>query len=68
MIPHPNYCPTFGHGNDVYFASNCNSNSNSYSEGNNDYEIPQGLDGKTFFAGSYNFTVKEIEVYSVIKQ
>ena len=35
--------------------------------GNNCYEIPQGTDN-TFFAGSYNFTVKEIEVYSVIKQ
>ena len=52
----------------LYFANDCNKNTSSYSNGNHTYELPQGVDNNTFFAGSHNFTVKEIEVYSVIKQ
>ena len=68
VYPHPGYGPTFGNGQDITFRDNCNINTDSYSNGNYNYEIPQGADNNTFFAGSYNFTAKEVEVYSVIKQ
>ena len=35
--------------------------------GNSSYALPPGADNNTYLAGSYNFTVIEIEVYQVIK-
>ena len=62
---YPGYGPRFGL-NDITICDNCNTSNSSYSNGNHTYELPSNCDNKTYLAGSYNFTVKEIEVYSVI--
>ena len=62
--------PVFGHGNDICIYDNCNARTDNYCQsqsGNSTYALPSGADN-TFLAGSLNFTVKEIEVYAVIKQ
>ena len=65
------YGPRFGGGHDIDIYDNCNTNNSSSSNGNHTYELPsplpQGTADNTFFAGSYNFSVKEIEVYHVSK-
>jgi hypothetical protein len=55
------YGPTFHGGIGVW--DKCNANTASYTEyfGNSD----TGLDEKTFFTGSKNFQVKEIEVFEI---
>jgi len=58
--------PIFGSGRDIYINDNCNTNTGNYCSPNT-YALPSGADN-TFLAGSYHFTVKEIEVYAVIKQ
>ena len=65
MYGHSLYGPTFGGGHDIYISDNCNTNTKSYSNGDYTYELPSGVNTGTYFAGSSNFTVKEIEVYSV---
>ena len=59
------YGPIFGSGDDIRISNNCNSNSGSYSNGNKTYELPSGVDGGAYFAGTNWFVVREIEVYSV---
>jgi len=66
IYTHPSYGPTFGGGNDIYISDNCNANNFSYSSSNSTYELPPNTNGQVYFAGAYNFTVKEIEVYAVI--
>ena len=65
------YGPTFGAGHDIYIASNSNKNKTSYSYLGHDYLHPQytqnSEQSRTFLAGSYNFQVQEIEVYSKIE-
>ena len=61
--------PIFGGGNDICIYNNCNTTTNNYCETNHSdssYQLPPGADN-TFLAGSYYFSVKEIEVYQVIK-
>ena len=62
--------PCFGRGGgaDIYICDNCNKIKDSYSYGNNTYQLPPGADANTYFAGSNYFIVKEIEVYSVTPQ
>ncbi|MDR3540263.1 MAG: TLD domain-containing protein [Desulfosporosinus sp.] len=62
---HSAHCSTFGGGHDIYIASECNlMKSGCYANGNSTYQIPsQVVDFKSFYAGAYNFSVKEIEVY-----
>jgi len=62
--------PTFGGGFDIVVFDNCNTHSDNYCQtnsGSSSYQLPPGAEN-TFLAGSYNFTVKEIEVYKVIKE
>ena len=62
--------PTFGGGSDIFVYDNCNTYTGNYCQpnaGNSSYALPSGADN-TFLAGSKNFTVKEIEVYKVIKE
>jgi len=61
-----NYGPTFGSGNDIHIIDKCNTSDKNYSNGNHTYELPAGVEVRTYFAGIVNFKVKEIEVYSVI--
>jgi len=58
--------PTFGGGHDFYISNQSNQNSISYTNLGHSYELPTGVsDGRTFFVGSYNFTVTDIEVFGV---
>ncbi len=60
--------PTFGGGHDFYISDNSNTNTDSYSNLGHSYPHPDYASGsseaKSFLAGSYNFRVSEIEVYT----
>jgi len=56
------YGPTFGGGFDFYLCSGCDTTNSSYSNAGNSYNCPTD---QTLLAGSYNFTVKEYEVYQI---
>ena len=61
---HPGYGPSFGGGHDIHIADNANCNEQSYSYFGDFYQSPPGVrDVETVFAGSYNFTPTEIEVF-----
>ena len=59
------YGPIFGDGYDIAIYDNCNARSDNYCNPST-YALPAGKDN-TFLAGSSSFTVKEIEVYAVMK-
>jgi hypothetical protein len=51
---------------DICVADKCNENMNSYTSNfGNGYANDTGLDGKSFFTGSRDFQVKEIEVFEI---
>jgi hypothetical protein len=54
--------PCFG---DISVSDNCNANTDSYTFLGIAYTNDTGLNGKTVFTGSYNFQVKEIEVFEI---
>jgi hypothetical protein len=54
--------PCFG---DMDVRDNCNANTNSFTELGYTCTNDTGLDGRTFFTGSMNFKVKEIEVFEI---
>jgi len=58
---YPNYGPTFGGGHDIYLAADWTTNQNYCNK--NSYDIGDC----NSFAGGYNFTVEEVEVYSLDK-
>jgi len=62
------YGPTFGGGRDLHIADESNTNSRSYSNLGHSYSHPDYAYGSneaiSFLAGSYNFQVLEIEVYT----
>jgi len=67
-----NYHATFGGGHDLYLCDNCNTTNSSYTNLGHSYTL-EGFtygnqDTKDFLAGSYNFTVTEIEVYRNLKK
>jgi phosphopantetheinyl transferase (holo-ACP synthase) len=49
----------------ITVANNCNANTNSVTYVGLSYMNDSGLDGKVLFAGSFNFQVKEIEVFEI---
>lgn len=64
------YGPTWGGGHDIYIANNCNTGNSCYSNfgytfdsKNNAYSTTQA---QSHLAGSYNFTVEEIEVFQIL--
>jgi hypothetical protein len=62
------YCGSgFGaHFYDIGVFDNCNTNTNSWTHFfGQTYTNDAGLDGKTFFTGSRDFQVKEIEVFEI---
>jgi hypothetical protein len=64
----PSYGATFGGGHDLIISINANSNQSSYSNLGHTYQPPPGYQHGTqqthsLFAGSYNFTATEIEVF-----
>jgi hypothetical protein len=64
-----NYGPTFGRGHDLFISNNSNANIESYSNPGNSYQLPPGYtyntdQAKNLLAGSDNFKVNEIEVFT----
>ena len=62
------YGATFGGGNDLCIYNNANANQHSYSNLGNTYQPPAGhqqgtQQTKSLFAGNYNFTPTEVEVF-----
>ena len=58
---------TFGGGHDLCIDIDCIGTTNgSYSNLGHSYEAPNGNDARTNLAGSYNFTLQEIEVFKII--
>jgi hypothetical protein len=62
------YGPTFGGGHDIYITDKSNTNSSNHSNLCHSYTHPDYTHGsneaQSLLAGSYNFKVFEIEVYS----
>ena len=62
------YGPTFGGGHDLCISHNSNTNTGSYSNLGHSYTHPyyayESNEAKSFLAGSLNFQVSEIEVYT----
>jgi hypothetical protein len=60
--------PTFGAGNDLHIADKSNSNTDSYSNIGKSYThsnlVYGSNEARTFLAGSFNFQVEEIEVFT----
>jgi hypothetical protein len=57
--------PSFGNYNDIYVANGCNANSSSNTRLGSQYVNDTGIDRKQVFARETNFTVKEIEVFTI---
>ena len=60
----------FGYGHDIGISNDSNINKSSYSYFGSTYTSPEGVNcnntiAKSYLAGEYKFTVKEIEVYSI---
>jgi hypothetical protein len=62
------YGPTFGSGHDIYICNASNTTGSSYSNFPYSFVAPTNFTGtaNTFFAGSYTFKTKEIEVYGLV--
>jgi hypothetical protein len=65
IYDHASNGPTFGAGHDFYIADNSDSNTNSHSNWGSSYTSLSGVQTDSFFAGSRNFQVKEIEVFQI---
>jgi hypothetical protein len=66
----PIYCnswlgPLFGSNSDIYVCNRCNERTYNYTNLGGAYVNNTGIDGRQVFTGEYNFTVKEIEVFSI---
>jgi gas vesicle protein len=64
----------FGAGADLFIFSNCNLNKNNYANLGTSYKLVTKLneengslhiDMRTLFAGSFNFTIEDVEVFNV---
>jgi hypothetical protein len=66
-VHHSSAGPTFGGGHDIFISDNSNQNTNSYTNLNHSFQgkLVYGSDhAKQYLCGSYNFKVKEIEVFT----
>jgi hypothetical protein len=61
---YPSYGPTFGGGYDICITDACDRNTASYSKLGHSYGKGSGV-ASTFLTGAGNFTVKEIEVFTI---
>jgi hypothetical protein len=59
------YGPTFGGNHDIHVANDSNSNNSSYTRLGHSYVNDTGIDRDQVFTGEHNFTVQEIEVFSI---
>jgi len=64
------YGPTWGGGHDLYVCNNPNTTNSSYSNLGHSYSCKGLVYGsneiKNYLAGSYNFTLTEIETYALL--
>jgi hypothetical protein len=60
--------PSFGWSSngDIYVADDANSNSTSYTNLGQSYQLPAGQNAQTFLTGARNFQAAEIEVFRVV--
>jgi hypothetical protein len=69
IADHGSYGPSFGYGYVIYVCDECNFSksvsADCYTNLANNFVNDTGIPGKAVFTGSYNFTVKEIEVFEV---
>ncbi|CAG7724587.1 unnamed protein product [Allacma fusca] len=56
--------PIFGAGADLYISSNCNNNSDSYSNLPHSYESENGTDPPEVLSPSYHFKLADYEVFT----
>jgi len=61
---HSGHGPTWGAGHDLYISNACNGNNISYTNFPHSYNDALGY-GNNIFTGAKNFTVADIEVFSV---
>jgi len=67
IVSNRNYGPLFGCSCDLMiWQSNSTGENSCSSKGNEIYELPKGVDNDSYLAGSSQFTLTEMEVYSVI--
>jgi hypothetical protein len=59
------YGPLFAGNCDMVLQNNCNTSNSNWTNVGNSYENDTGIDGNLVFTGEYNFTVKEIEVFTI---
>jgi hypothetical protein len=59
------YGPIFGSNHDICVCDGCNTSTNNYTNLGGGYSNDTKLDGRQVFTGESNFTVKEIEVFTV---
>jgi hypothetical protein len=57
--------PCFAGNCDMFVQDNCNTATNNWADLGGSYVNDTGIDGKLVFTGEYNFTVKEIEVFTI---
>jgi hypothetical protein len=62
---HSSYGPAFGGGGDLGVASNANTNTSSYCNVGNTYQLPSNTNDPHFLTGSRIFKVSEWEVFLV---
>ena len=68
----PSRGASFGGGHDLHIADNANANKSSYSDLDDTYQPPAGYQygteqTRSLFAGRYNFTPTEVEVFYWMK-
>jgi hypothetical protein len=61
----PRRGPSFGGGADIAVCNDCGANADSYTIFGYGYTNDTGISGQTFFTGSTNFKVKEVEVFVI---
>jgi hypothetical protein len=59
------YGPYFPSNQDMVMYENCNTSTSNFTNLGGSYVNDTGIDGKLVFTGEYNFTVKEIEVFTI---
>jgi hypothetical protein len=59
------YGPWFPSNNDMVVYDNCDNTTNNFTNLGGSYMNDTGIDGRLVFTGEYNFTVKEIEVFTI---
>jgi hypothetical protein len=57
--------PCFNGHCDIAVQDNCNTATNNFTNLGGSYMNDTGIDGNCVFTGEYNFTVKEIEVFTI---